>query len=73
MTAKIRKIEREVDPGLVQMIEEILADAKAGKIKDVVIVGDHVEDGELFRAAFFESRWRLLGALEYAKDAVQRG
>jgi hypothetical protein len=55
------------------VLEEILEWARAGHVCDIVVVGNHAEDGEFFRNANFEDRWRMLGALEYAKDAVNRG
>lgn len=72
MATQIKQIERRVDPEMVEMLENVLADVKAGRLTDVVIVGNHIADGGFFRSAVFADRWRLLGALEYAKDGINR-
>ena len=73
MVAQIQKIERPVNSDIVDALEEILEWAKAGHVSDIAIVGHHAEDGDFFRHAVYADRWRILGALEYAKDAVHRG
>lgn len=73
MVAHIKAIERPVNTDMIDALEEILAWVRAGHVPDIVIVGNHAEDGEFFRHSIYQDRWRLLGALEYAKDAVHRG
>ncbi|MAM60859.1 hypothetical protein [Maritimibacter sp. UBA3975] len=68
-------IDKDVDADTVDLIETVLAMAKRGELRDVVVVGAvNDEDGTgFYRAASFSDRWRILGALEYAKEGVHRG
>ena len=47
------------------------ADAvERGAVTDFVLVGNDKESGGYFQFASFNDRWRLLGAIEYAKGAI---
>jgi hypothetical protein len=70
MTATVRKIERKANPDMVRMIEDILEDAKAGRIVDIVIVGTSAEEGSAFDVMLCKDRWRLLGLIEHAKHSI---
>lgn len=70
MAATIKRLEKPIDNNLVEVVESLLADVKAGNVTDIVVVGNHVADGCFFRSSVFADRWRLLGALEYAKDGI---
>ena len=73
MTA-IAKLHKPICQETVDILSECLEMAKRGEFLDVVVVGN-VNDADglgFYRAAKFEDRWRLLGALEYAKDGVHR-
>jgi hypothetical protein len=72
MTARITKLNRQVDQTLIEMLEGVLEDARAGNITDLVIVGNDIASGNFYRAAKFADRWRLLGAIEYAKDGINK-
>lgn len=52
-------------------LRDLADQIEAGDVSDVVIV--HNNTAENFLASFgeFEDRWRLLGALEYAKAGVK--
>lgn len=72
--AAVRPRQVVEDSFLAQM-EDIIAQAKRGEVVDIVVVCSGYFDGEpgFLRTTSFEDRWRLLGALEYAKQAVQNG
>ncbi len=67
---KIHELKRKPDPDMVIMVEELLAEVKSGDVTELVIVGTNAADGSNFFSATFQDRWRLLGAIEYAKKAV---
>lgn len=58
-----------------QDLESIIARARAGELTDMVMVcaGKDDEGMMTLRATEFQDRWRLLGALEYAKAGVLTG
>ena len=63
------------DRETVEVLQDLLSKAKRGEIRDFVVVcsvNDEESNGYL-RHALYKDRWRLLGALEYAKDAVLKG
>lgn len=71
----LRIVEDTPDQDVIDALETALEMARAGQLVEVVIVGN-VKDADgpgYWRSAAFDDRWRLLGALEYAKDAVHRG
>lgn len=73
MTA-IAKLQKPVCQETIDILSDCLEMAKRGEFMDVVVVGN-VNDNDglgFYRCAKFEDRWRLLGALEYAKDGVHR-
>ncbi len=70
MTATVRKIERKPNPDMVRVIEDILEEAKAGRIVDIVIVGTSAEEGSAFDVMLCKDRWRLVGLIEHAKHSV---
>lgn len=53
---------------LAQRLRDIADDLEAGKISELVVVAHDRSDGTYLTASDFEDRWRLLGALEYAKS-----
>ena len=60
---------------ILERLADITRRAEAGEIQDIVIVAS-VKDDEgpgYMRASEFADRWRILGALEYAKDSVLKG
>lgn len=68
----VAAFKREENTEAIAALEEILAEAKSGNLQDFVIVGNLANDGHFIRASVFEDGWRLLGALEYAKQTVDR-
>lgn len=69
---KIREIKRQPNADVVAALEGALKLAKSGEMTGVVIVGDLADERQFFRHSEFTNRWTLLGALEYAKDGVNR-
>jgi hypothetical protein len=70
----VAKLQKPICQETVDILSECLEMAKRGEFCDVVVVGN-VNDNDgpgFYRASKFEDRWRLLGALEYAKDGVNR-
>lgn len=65
-------LKRPVDEDIVQLCSEMLERAKRGDISDVVIVAviHDQEEPSFIKSAEFNDRWRILGALRYAEDAV---
>lgn len=68
-------IPRDVDSVTIAALSDALELAKKGELLDVVIVGalNDADGPGYYRNAAFQDRWRMLGALEYAKDGVNRG
>lgn len=68
----IRALPKQPDPEIVSLLEEYLDKAKKGEVFEIVIAASvNDEQGIAFtRSTVFEDRWRMLGALEYAKMAV---
>lgn len=52
------------------MLREIADRVASGQIKELVVVYRDGEDNVFASLGHFEDRWRLLGALEYAKNSV---
>lgn len=65
-------ITETADSETVEVLQDLLAKAQRGEIRDFVVVcsvNDDESNGYL-RHALYKDRWRLLGAIEYAKNAV---
>jgi hypothetical protein len=68
---KVVPLDRKGDAEFAEVLRGYADDVEAGRLTEYVFVANHV-DGYLMRASTFEDRWRMLGALEYAKDAVNK-
>lgn len=64
------EFQREPDAGVIELLESALERAKAGDLVEVVIVGNLPAEGGFLTLYSIADRWRLLGALEYAKHRV---
>lgn len=51
-------------------LREMADRVEAGDIRDVVVVADDQGAKVFWRVGTFDDRWRLLGALEYAKGKL---
>lgn len=72
---QIKRAERQqvVPDDFIEGLEEIVALCRSGGITSVVVVANRADEQCYWRHAYFNNAWSLLGALEYAKDAVMRG
>lgn len=70
----LRKLDRQqvVSDEILSSIEDLIAEARAGKITSILVVADHGPESELTRVSSFNDRLRLLGAIEYMKDSIHR-
>ena len=51
-------------------LRDIADQMEAGEISEIVLVFNSLEERSFASFGHFEDRWRLLGALEYAKQSV---
>jgi len=58
------------NPEAAEQIREIADMVEQGIIRDIVIVYDNRVEKHFARWGEFSDRWRILGALEYAKSRV---
>lgn len=61
------------NPGFAKTLREYADQIESGEIVNCIVVCEHANGGVMERAGDWNDRWRLLGALEYAKDAVHKG
>lgn len=54
-------------------LRELAERCEKGEILDVVVVSNDAKGANLERYGAFTDRWRILGALEYAKSTVNDG
>lgn len=70
----LREVIAAPDQEIIDLLSEWLDMARRGEITDIVVVGAIKTPGhepEYMRANNFTDRWRILGALEYAKASVE--
>lgn len=60
---------------VIEVLEAALRIARNEEVTEVVVVmeGKDRDGPAFFRNTDFDDGWRLMGALEYAKDAVLKG
>ena len=63
-------LKRRGDKKFADLLRGYADDVESGAITDFVFVACHGEDGTFMRSSSFQDRWRMLGALEYAKSSV---
>lgn len=66
----VAAFKRPGDPDTAAALREIADKVESGDIRDVVVVADDQGDKVFWRVGTFDDRWRLLGALEYAKGKL---
>lgn len=71
----MRVISNELhgDPNAAAQIREIADLVESGAVRDIVIVYDNRKEKHLASWGEFSDRWRLLGAIEYAKKHIFNG
>ncbi len=67
-TADIHKEE------MLHLVDKAREDIESGQITEIVLVASFNDaDGAVYASrAEFKDRWRMLGALEYAKNAIHK-
>ena len=65
------QFKREGDPEIAQALRELADKVECGDVRDVVVVANDQGENTFWRVGTFADRWRLLGALEYAKYVAQ--
>lgn len=65
-------VTQDRDLETIDVLTNLLEKAGRGEIRDIVIVCsvNDLEGNGYLRHAIYKDRWRLLGAIEYAKSAV---
>lgn len=69
---KPRDVNAEPVEAVVDYLEQALALAKTGEMREVLIFGSLI-GGEMFRAARYDNAPEMIGRLELLKDSVIRG
>lgn len=73
MIAEIKPHVSDCDREMAQSLRELADGLEAGTIRDVVAVANLCEEGCYLRHSSFDDAWRLLGAIEYARNTVHLG
>jgi CO dehydrogenase nickel-insertion accessory protein CooC1 len=73
MIAEIKPRATEVDIKIAKDLRELADKLEAGDVSEIIIVANLRAEGQYQRVAKFDNAWKALGALEYAKQAVQCG
>ncbi len=60
-------------PDVADYLRDLADKVENGEVTDIVIVANNTADNCYMRFANFDDRWQMLGAIEYAKDAVHNG
>ena len=53
-----------------KLLRDLADRVEAGDVVDFVVVGNDREEKAFMASGSFDDRWRMLGALEYAKQTV---
>lgn len=66
----VTALKRPGDPELASRLRELADKVESGDVREVAVVADDQGERVFWGMANFDDRWRLLGALEYAKSKV---
>lgn len=55
---------------LATYLRELADRYESGAVSELAIVGNDREEGYFFQRGMFADRWRMLGAIEYAKGTL---
>jgi hypothetical protein len=58
------------DPDMAESLRELADRVESGEVRDCVVVYDDLTNKVFASSGTFRDRWRVLGALEYAKAKV---
>lgn len=71
--AQLVPIAKAGNPEMANWLREIADRVASGDVTEIAIVGNDRDHCMFFRHASFTDRWRLLGALEHAKQTAFMG
>jgi hypothetical protein len=63
-------VERQGNPDFANKLREIADRVESGEITDIAFVCNDREQAYYGRSVSFNDRWRLLGAIEWAKQGI---
>lgn len=72
MAANVSEIKRRADPRVVAILEEALADAKAGDLHGVILSGEFVGGQILTKYAGISDRILMIGHLSHQASHLHR-
>lgn len=73
MTGTLRLVDKDAQAWrdeAAEYLRDLAERMQRGEISELVVVTNDRENNHFERFGHFNDRWRLLGALEYAKTAV---
>ena len=70
MKPPVQLVARRGNPEFAETLREFADKVESGEITNIVVVVNDGLENCLERAGTWDSRWHLLGALEYAKSAI---
>ena len=77
LMAEIVELKRKAPEsmsGAAEYLRDLADRCESGTVTELVVVSNNKDDGMTFeKYGAWEDRWRVLGALEYAKASVHNG
>lgn len=70
---EIRDATREWRASGAELLRELADLVENGDVSEFVVVTNRLDEGCFEARGHFEDRWRILGAIEYAKQSVSNG
>jgi len=68
--ATVEAFKRPGDPECASRLRDLADKVEAGDVRDVVVVADDQGERAYWCTVMFNDRWKILGALEFAKSKV---
>lgn len=66
----VAALKRPGDPDFAATLREIADKVEAGDVREILVVANDQGENVFIGAGRFDDRWRILGALEYARGQV---
>lgn len=66
-------MKREGDAEAANSLRAMADKIESGEIRDWLFVADDLEERAYYSTSLYEDRWRLLGAIEFAKCKIATG
>jgi len=73
MIQEIKPVVSESDRDMAKELRQLADRLEAGDVSEISVVANIRADQSFYVYNNFDDAWRLLGALEYAKNGVHRG